>query len=87
MATLERELILDHFAARTVSGRIVEELLENVGRLIDRTRAKGLTEYLETAHEIVAFHGDSVSPISCIAVSRSSSRWKTCWPIASSGCW
>jgi CPA1 family monovalent cation:H+ antiporter len=55
MATLERELILDHFAARTVSGRIVEELLENVGRLIDRTRAKGLAEYLETAHEIVGF--------------------------------
>ena len=55
MATLERELILDHFAARTVSGRIVEELLENVGRLIDRTRAKGLPEYLETAHEIVGF--------------------------------
>jgi CPA1 family monovalent cation:H+ antiporter len=55
MATLERELILDHFAARTVSGRIVEELLEDVGRLIDRTRAKGLPEYLETAHEIVGF--------------------------------
>ena len=55
MATLERELILDHFAARTVSGRIVEELLENVGRLIDRTRAKGLPEYLETAHEIIGF--------------------------------
>ena len=55
MATLERELILDHFAARTVSGRIVEELLENVGRLSDRTRAKGLNEYLETAREIVGF--------------------------------
>src|SRR5207248_8505462 len=55
LATLERELILDHFAARTVSGRIVEELLDDVGRLIDRTRAKGLAEYLETAHEIVGF--------------------------------
>jgi Na+:H+ antiporter len=55
MGTLERELILDHFASRTVSGRIVEELLENVGRLIDRTRAKGLPEYLQTAHEIVGF--------------------------------
>src|SRR5207244_502471 len=55
LATLERELILDHFAFRTVSGRIVEELLEDVGRLIDRTRARGLTEYLETAHEIVGF--------------------------------
>ena len=55
MGTLERELILDHFASRTVSGRIVEELLENVGRLIDRTRAKGLSEYLQTAHEIVGF--------------------------------
>jgi Na+:H+ antiporter len=55
MSTLERELILDHFAARTLSGRIVEELLEDVGRLIDRTRAKGLPEYLETAREIVGF--------------------------------
>jgi monovalent cation:H+ antiporter, CPA1 family len=55
LATLERELILEHFAARTVSGRIVELLLENVGRLIDRTRAKGLPEYLQTAHEIVSF--------------------------------
>jgi CPA1 family monovalent cation:H+ antiporter len=55
LATLERELILKHFAARTVSGRIVELLLENVGQLIDRTRAKGLPEYLQTAHEIVSF--------------------------------
>jgi len=55
MGTLERELILDNFSSRTVSGRIVEELLENVGRLIDRTRAKGLPEYLQTAHEIVGF--------------------------------
>jgi CPA1 family monovalent cation:H+ antiporter len=55
MGTLERELILDHFSSRTVSGRIVEELLENAGRLIDRTRAKGLPEYLQTAHEIVGF--------------------------------
>src|SRR5262249_20925472 len=55
MGTLERELILDHFAARTLSGRIVEELLENVGRLIDRTRAKGVAEYLESAREIIGF--------------------------------
>jgi CPA1 family monovalent cation:H+ antiporter len=55
MSTLERELILEHFASRTVSGRIVEELLENVGRLIDHTRAKGLQEYVETAREIVGF--------------------------------
>src|SRR5262249_12129999 len=51
MGTLERELILDHFSSRTVSGRIVEELLEDVGRLIDRTRAKGVSEYLQTARE------------------------------------
>jgi Na+:H+ antiporter len=55
MSTLEREQILDYFAARTVSGRIVEELLENVGRLIDRTRTNGLPEYMEAAHEIVGF--------------------------------
>ena len=87
MATLERELILDHFAARTVSGRIVEELLENVGRLSDRTRAKGLNEYLETAREIVGFSSRFRLAISCTDVWRSSSCWKTCWPIASSVCW
>jgi CPA1 family monovalent cation:H+ antiporter len=55
LATLERELILEHFGARTVSGRIVEDLLDDVGRLIERTRAKGVSEYLETAHENVRF--------------------------------
>ena len=55
VTTLERELILDHFTARTVAGRVVEELLDNVGRLIDRTRAKGFPEYLETARELVGF--------------------------------
>ena len=55
LATRERELVLEHFTERTVSGRIVEELLADVGRLIDRTRAKGLAEYIESAHEMVGF--------------------------------
>ena len=47
LASRERELVLQHFAARTVSGRIVEELLEDVDRLIDRTRTRGHSEYVK----------------------------------------
>ena len=55
LAGRERELVLQHFAARTASGRIVEELLEDVERLIDRTRLKGGTEYLRTAEDAAGF--------------------------------
>jgi len=54
-ATREREIILEHFAARTVSGRIVEELLTHVGRLMDRARAKGRPGYIEAAQQMVGF--------------------------------
>jgi CPA1 family monovalent cation:H+ antiporter len=55
LATQERELILRHFADRDVAGRIVEEMLTDVGRLIDRTRARGPAEYLAAAKRTVDF--------------------------------
>lgn len=57
LASRERELVLEHFAARTTSGRIVEELLQDVDRLIDRTRQRGSEEYLRAAEQIVGFSG------------------------------
>jgi CPA1 family monovalent cation:H+ antiporter len=55
LATQERELILDHFASRTVSARIVDDLLADVGRLLDRTRTRGSGEYIEAARAMVGF--------------------------------
>ena len=39
LASHERELMLHHLADRTMSGRVVEEMLALVGRLIDRIRS------------------------------------------------
>jgi monovalent cation:H+ antiporter, CPA1 family len=55
LASRERELVLEHFGARTASGRIVEALLANVDRLIDRTRTRGSAEYLRAAEQGVGF--------------------------------
>ncbi len=55
LASRERELVLQHFAARTASGRVVEELLEDVDRLIDRTRTRGHGEYVKAAEQTVEF--------------------------------
>jgi CPA1 family monovalent cation:H+ antiporter len=55
LAAHERELVLEHFASRTVSTRIVDDLLADVGRLLDRTRTKGPAEYMEAAHALVGF--------------------------------
>ena len=41
LANHERDLVRYQFAERTISGGIVEQLLANVGRLVDRTRAEG----------------------------------------------
>jgi CPA1 family monovalent cation:H+ antiporter len=48
----ERELVLKHFAERIVSGHLVEELLADVGRIIDRTRASGRAGYIRAAQRI-----------------------------------
>jgi CPA1 family monovalent cation:H+ antiporter len=55
LASHERDLVLEHFAERTISGRIVEELLAAVGVLIDRTRVGGHREYIRAAQQIVDF--------------------------------
>lgn len=51
----ERQIILEHFAARTLSGRIVEELLTDAGQVLDKARTRGPEEYLKTAHALVGF--------------------------------
>ena len=55
MANRERELILRHFEERTVSSRLVEQLLADAGRLIDRARTGGQAEYIEAAQRVVGF--------------------------------
>jgi monovalent cation:H+ antiporter, CPA1 family len=49
LAGRERDLILEHFRQRTISLGLVDRLLTNASRLIDRTRAGGRTEYLRAA--------------------------------------
>src|SRR5260370_11726268 len=51
----ERELVLKHFAERTVSGHLVEELLADVGRIIDRTRTSGRAGYISAAQRLADF--------------------------------
>jgi CPA1 family monovalent cation:H+ antiporter len=51
----ERELILEHFSAQTIAGRVVDELLGDTSRIIDRTRARGPSEYLRAAQRAIQF--------------------------------
>jgi len=55
LANHERELMMHHFADRTMSGRVVEEMLTFVGRLIDRIRLGDSSEYLRAARPMVDF--------------------------------
>ena len=55
LASHERELVLQHFAERTISGRIVEEMLVDAGRLIDHSRTGDPAEYLRVSQEMVDF--------------------------------
>ena len=55
LASHERELVLHHFGERTVSGRVVEEMLAFAGRLIDRIRVGDPAEYLRAARPMVDF--------------------------------
>lgn len=55
LATREREIVLEHFAARTVSGRIVDEMLADVNQLVDQTRLKGREAYLAAAALMIGF--------------------------------
>jgi Na+:H+ antiporter len=55
LANHERDLVRYQFAERTISGTIVEQLLANVGRLVDRTRAEGRIGYLRASQRMVQF--------------------------------
>lgn len=49
LAGRERDLILEHFRQQIISTRLVERMLSDSDRLIERTRAGGRTEYRRTA--------------------------------------
>jgi CPA1 family monovalent cation:H+ antiporter len=51
----EREIVLEHFDARTVSGETVEDLLGSLDRLLDRARTRGASAYLDAGQAIVGF--------------------------------
>ncbi len=55
MANRERELVLRNFEERTVSGRLVEQLMTDAGRLIDRARTGGQAEYIRLAQRQAGF--------------------------------
>jgi monovalent cation:H+ antiporter, CPA1 family len=55
LSSHEREVVLQQFAERTVSGRTVEESLAVAGQLIDHTRTGGQLEYLRAAQRMVDF--------------------------------
>jgi len=55
LANHERDLVRRHFAERSISGRIVEQMLANVGRIVDRTRAGGRSEYLRATQRMIDF--------------------------------
>lgn len=55
LANHERDLVRRHFAERSISGSIVEQMLANVGRIVDRTRAGGQAEYMRAAQRMIDF--------------------------------
>jgi CPA1 family monovalent cation:H+ antiporter len=55
LATRERALVLEHFAAGTVSGPIVQELLTGADRLLDGARTGGRPGYLAAAAHQLGF--------------------------------
>jgi CPA1 family monovalent cation:H+ antiporter len=54
-AARERELVLDHYRARTVSPDLVAPLLANAGALIDRARFGGRSEFQRAAREALNY--------------------------------
>lgn len=55
LADRERELILELFRERTVSVRIIEHLLTDLGRLRERARAGGRVEYNRAARRMLGY--------------------------------
>lgn len=56
LADKERECILEHFQERTVSSRIINALLAQVGRLSDHARAGGRVEYRREARRMLGYN-------------------------------
>ncbi|WP_208948256.1 cation:proton antiporter domain-containing protein [Segnochrobactrum spirostomi] len=55
LADRERELVLELFRERTVSIRIIEHLLTDIGRLRERARTGGRVEYNRAAKEMLGY--------------------------------
>lgn len=55
LANRERELVLRHFAARTVSRRAVEKMLLGIDRLIDAARAERRVGYVRAGRQMLAY--------------------------------
>ena len=55
LADRERNLVLDHYRQRTISTRIVQVLLANVERMVDRARTGGRVEYNRAARRRLRF--------------------------------
>ena len=55
VANQERELVLQHFGEQTIAGPVVEKMLADAGRTIDRTRTKGPAEYVRAARHAIDF--------------------------------
>ena len=51
LAGRERDLILDHFRQQVISMRLVDQMLSDADRLIERTRLGGRTEYRRAGRE------------------------------------
>ena len=68
LAGRERELILEGFRERVISTWLVERMLSDADRLIERTRAGGRTAYRATARE-------NLSPGRLLRVAHGLHRW------------
>lgn len=55
LAGREREIVLEHYKARTVSTALVQPLLAQAELLLDRARAGGRAEYQKAARQALAF--------------------------------
>ena len=57
LAGRERDLIIEHFRQQLFSSRLVERMLSDVDRLIERTRLGGRNEYRSTARRALGYGG------------------------------
>ncbi len=82
----EREIVLEHFDAQVISGRTVEDMLGDLGQILDRTRAHGYTEYSRPAATASGSPGRSAPRTSCTGGCTSTARSSIGLPTGSSTC-